>query len=329
MKKTVLIFIALCLLIGCAQSTNQWCGLQDAYFNNTALGDLTGYETLMNFPSGSPEITESITVINTGGTKLIDTYIMPAGSLANTLSLDSGLRRYRIYAYVSSATGTTQLNFTAFRRFVNGTEQDFYTALSGDINDLTVTEYDFNYVLQNTLMLNPTDRLGVRVSANTTHSSPITVYWVYQGSLHTSMFETGYFECPTPSTTNTNESYAYSPSGATPLSEWIVVALTAIALFVCAFYFKLRNEYGEISKERIVFSIVSTVVGGIAAYLSLEIIIPSGGMATSVVYQETVIAILFVMTSIISFANFIYSIIQPEIIKPKKKDYNGQEEERK
>lgn len=328
MKKILFILVSVLLLMGCAQAAvNQWCGLQDAYFNNTAGSEPTGYETLMNFPSGSAEIIESTTVINTGGPKLLDTYIMPAGSLANTLALDAGLRRYQIYAYVDSAVGVTQLNFTAFRRFANGTEQNFYTALSGDIDALTVTEYDFNYVSQNTLILSPTDRLGVRVTANTTHSSPITVYWVYQGSLHTSMLFTGYFECPA-APTNVNESYAYSPSRATPLSEWVVVALTAIALFICAFYLRLRNEDGEISKERIIFSIVSSVVCGLAAYLSLEIIIPSGGLATSVVYQLPIIAILFAMASILAFANFIYCTMQKDMVKPDKKDYKNDNGER-
>ena len=324
MKK--LIFILLLLLLSpqvvMAQS-QPWCGLNDLYFQHNTTTLPVGYEELINFPSGNTEITESVTVINTGGPLLIDNYITPDGSIQDADVLEPGTRMYHVFAYVSSSVGVTQLNFTAFRRFVNGSEQNFYTALSGDIDNLAVEKIDFMYVSQTPLVLNPTDRLGVRVSANTTHSSPITVYWVYQGTTHASMFASGFFNCPTStSPTGGVESYAYSPSSATPLSGWIVVAITAISLFVLAFYFKLRDENGEISKERIIFSIVSTAVSGIAAYLSLEIIIPSG-TAISVVYQEPVIAILFAITSIISFANLVYCIMQPEVLKPDNKDYKN------
>lgn len=188
-------FVLLLCLITLPVSAQSWCGQQDAYFNHSSTPDVSGYELLMNFPSGAPEIIENVTVINTGGPVLIDTYIMPAGSLNKAISLEPGVRMFRVYSSVSSNVGTTKLNFTAFRRFANGTEQNFYTALSGDINDLTVAEQDFLYVSSTKLMLSPTDRLGVRVSANTTHSAPITVNWYYQGETHYSMFVTGFFDC--------------------------------------------------------------------------------------------------------------------------------------
>ena len=320
MKKTVFIFIILSLFIGCgAQASPLWCGQQNAYFNNTAVVDVTGYETLMNFPSGAAEIIENATVINTGGPKLIDTYIMPEGSLADAYTLESGLRRYQIYTYVSSATGVTQLNFTAFRKFSNGTEENFYTALSGDINDLTIAKYDFNYVSQYPLTLIHSDRLGIRVSANTTHSSPITVYWAYQGSLHTSMFETGYFDCFTYNNpinpTNGNESFAYSPSNATPTSVWFIFVFGALLFFAGGFLFKLRYADGRLSSERIIFSLLSTVVCFTAAVASLEIITPSG-VATNIVYQQPAITILFALLTIISFANFVYSAMKSDVVVP-------------
>lgn len=325
MKKLFFVFIILLSFVCFVGAQQSWCGQQDAYFNNSATPDVSGYESLMNFPTGSPEVIENVTVTSASGPVLIDNYIMPVGSLTNAISLEPGVRMFRVFASVNSAVGTTRLNFTAFRRFANGTEENFYTALSGDINDLTVAEQDFLYVSSTKLMLNPTDRLGMRVSANTTQPSSIVVSWYYQGSAHYSMFITGFFDCEE-QPTNFNESYAYSPSNATPLSEWVVIALISIGLFICAFYLRLRNEDGEISKERIVFSIVSSVVCGLAAYLSLEIIIPSGGLATSVVYQLPVIAILFTILSILAFANFIYCIMQKDMVQPDKKDYNNKME---
>lgn len=330
MKKLLFVFIIALLSLSCVVCANQpWCGTQQLYFQHNSSISPAGYEELINFPSGNPEIIENVSVIGTGGPVLIDNYISPIGSMNGVTTLDAGLRRYRIYAYVSGASGVTQLNFTKFVRHADGSETNIYTALSGDIDALSVAERDFSFVMTSDLSLNSTDRLGIRVSANTTHSAPIFVYWVYQGATHTSMLDSGFFVCPG-APTNYNESYAYSPSKATPLTEWIVVALTALVLFICAFYLRLRNEDGEISKERIVFSIVSSVVCGLAAYLSLEIIIPSNGLATSVVYQLPVIAILFTILSVLAFANFIYCIMQKDMVQPDKKDYNNKmEEERK
>lgn len=185
--------LLLCCGIACGQS---WCGIQTMYFQNNQSTSPAGYEELTNYPSGNAEIIENKSVINTDGPVLIDNYIMPEGSLSDTTVLLEGLRRYRYYAYVSGTSGTTQLNFTLFKRSSNGTEQNIYTAMSGDINALTVTEYDLNYVSQYPVSFEPTDRIGVRVSANTTHSAPITVSWVYQGSTHASHIDSGYFVCP-------------------------------------------------------------------------------------------------------------------------------------
>lgn len=190
-----ILFLALVCIVVSVPAQQTWCGVQTLYFQHNASTSPAGYEELINYPSGNPEVDESVTVINTGGPVLIDNYIIPEGSLKGTSALLEGLRRYRFYSYVSGASGVTQLNFTAFRRFANGTEQNFYTSMSGDIDALTVTEYDVNYVSQANLVLNPTDRLGIRVTANTSHSAPITIHWVYQGTAHASHFESGYFVC--------------------------------------------------------------------------------------------------------------------------------------
>jgi hypothetical protein len=217
--------------------TQSWCGIQTLYFQHNASTSPVGYEELINYPSGNTEVDEQITVTNTGGPVLIDNYIMPEESLTTTTMLDRGLRVYRYYSYVSSATGITQLNFTAFKRFANGTEINFYTAMSGDIDGLTVSEYTFNYVSQLPVKINSTDRLGIRVTANTSHSSPIVIHWVYQGSLHTSNFESGYFEC---SEIPTVRVIPNSPVNNIPVPVWIPLLAIAIAAGIC--YLALRKH---------------------------------------------------------------------------------------
>lgn len=237
--KPYLVILALLLLITSPVIAQEqsWCGVLPLYFQHNASTSPAGYEELINYPSGNTEVDENVTVINTGGIVLIDNYIMPENSLKDTTALLSGLRRYRIYAYVNTSPGVTQLNFTAFRRFANGTEQNFYTALSGDINDLTVTEYTFNYVSQVTLALDPTDRLGIRVSANTTHSSNVQVHWVYQGTTHTSHFESGYFVCA-PET-------AYSggaPASGTDNTGYLLAISIAGGIIGCLIILKYRKQ---------------------------------------------------------------------------------------
>lgn len=214
--------------------TQSWCGIQQLYFQHNATTTPIGYEELINHPSGNAEVIENVSVINTGGPVLIDNYISPVGSFSGTNKLDAGLRRYRVYAYVSSNVGTTQLNFTKFVRHADGSETNIYTALSGDINDLTVTEHDFNHVMTADLPLNSTDRLGIRVSANTTHSSTITVSWVYQGETHTSMLDSGYFECSANPFASTAGGSNLVPNEL-PLTDGIAVVGCFIAVAIISF----------------------------------------------------------------------------------------------
>ena len=230
--KRLLLLVAILLIVSPSVAQQSWCGIQTLYFQHNATTTPAGYEELINYPSGNAEVIENVTVINTGGPVLIDNYIIPVGSLTNTYELLQGLRRYRFYAYVSSAVGVTRFNFTAFRRFANGTEQNFYTGLSEDIDALSVTEYDFNYVSQANLALNPTDRLGIRVSANTSHSSNIQAYWVYQGTAHASHFESGYFVCEPSATVP-----VYAQQVQTPLEIWLL----PIAL-LCATVILIRRK---------------------------------------------------------------------------------------
>lgn len=173
------------------------CGQQTLYFQHQNSPDLPGYEELMNYPSGNAQVDENITIKNTDGPVLIDAYIMPAGSVSKAHTLLKGLREFTTFHYVDGASGLTQINFTAFQRFENGTEVVFYSQLSDDINSLTASDYTTYRVSQLDLPLNPNDRLGIKIYGQTTHSSYVKLHFVYQGTTNTSHFESGFFECPT------------------------------------------------------------------------------------------------------------------------------------
>ena len=196
MKSKILI---LALLFACIVTpvSAQWCGVQTLFFQHANAPDIPGYEQLINYPSGANETDESVTIQASSGTVLIDTYISPPG-LPDVDLLMKGLRIYRAFSYVNTASGITRLNFTPFVRYANGTERNLYTVMSDDINDLTVNVQSTSYVSPVDLDLSPkTTRLGIRVSANTTHPSPVIIHWVYEGTYHYSSVESGYFVCDT------------------------------------------------------------------------------------------------------------------------------------
>lgn len=325
MKKIIIGLVVFCLLVGgvsallppVAPPNIPVSGDVNFFFWNDSSDFGTTYNKFATYPQLQDTIFMSQTVTQASGEKTIGSFITE--SFPNGKTLAPGLTRYRVYLNTSSDVGSTTFNFIPYNVSPSGIETRMFFGVprSVDINTQIPTEYLISYARRNYTEFLPGERLLIRVNLSTTSVVERTGYIGIAGTSYASMAEIGYW-MDTP-----NESYVYSPSGATPLTQWIVVALTSIALFVCAFYLRLRNEDGEISKERIVFSIVSTVVCGIAAYLSLEIIIPSGGLATSVVYQQPVIAILFTMASIISFANFIYCITQKDMLKPEKKDYKN------
>lgn len=200
MRWLVVLIAALVVMIPCvsAQTEQPWCGVTTLYFQHNLSTSPPGYEELINRPSGGTEVDENVTIKNTDGWVLIDTYITPVGALDETTADLAGLRRYRFYSYVSGTSGTTVLNFTPYL-YRNGTlYQKFYSVETEDINSLTVTEYLQSYVSNSTLYLQPGDRIAIQVWAKTTHSSYISIHWVYQGSTHTSHVESGYFVCPSP-----------------------------------------------------------------------------------------------------------------------------------
>lgn len=177
----------------------QWCGLQTLYFGHQPSPDITGYETLNNYPTGLSETDENITVKNTLGYVQIDTYISPVGAPAVDTLL-RGLRRFRTYHYVSGASGTTIINYTFFVRNHHGVETTLYSVETADINDLTVAEQLTSYVAPIDFNLALDDRIGIKMYGKTDHSANIILHFVYEGTTHTSHKESGYFVCPPPAT---------------------------------------------------------------------------------------------------------------------------------
>lgn len=111
------------------------------------------------------------------------------------------------------------------------------------------------------------------------------------------------------------DTYTFSTMGATPELVWIVLAIASIALFICAFSRSLRYDTGETNTERTMFSMFGGVFNLIVAYLSLTIDVPAGAGAHTI-YQGGAIVWVFIVIGLICFVNLVYTIMQPEVIKP-------------
>ena len=118
------------------------------------------------------------------------------------------------------------------------------------------------------------------------------------------------------------ETFTYSSFNGTPELVWVILALAAVSFFIIAFAHKLREENGEISTTRVAFSLFGSVFCGIVAYFS-QVIDVNTGSQTHALYQTTPIAILFAILSVILFANFVYSIMAPDMLQPDKRDYKS------
>lgn len=224
-----LLLVMVALVTPCL-AQGQWCGIQTLFFQHANSPDIPGYEQLINYPSGANETDESVTLQASMGTVIIDSYISPPGS-PDVDSLLKGLRRYRTFSYVDTASGITRLNFTPFVRYANGTERNLYTVMSDDINDLTVNEYLTSYVSPVDLDLSPqSTRLGIRVSANTTHPATVVLHWVYEGTYHYSSVESGYFECDTGAVSP----ISYYIPKQSPMNPLIPVGVIAVAIILFA-----------------------------------------------------------------------------------------------
>lgn len=171
-----------------------WCGTPTVYFSHASVPDIAGYEGLKIYPDGSPQADENVTVKNTLGRVLVDSYVS-GQNLPNVATIRAGVWQFHTYHYVSLATGTTDFNFTVFKRSSSGTETYLFSTITEDINALTATEYQTSYVVQNDTVMLPTDRIVIKVYAESTHSSNVVAHFLYEGTTNTSHVVPSLFVC--------------------------------------------------------------------------------------------------------------------------------------
>jgi len=175
-----------------------WCDRQNLFFwNQTAEDAPDGYLAMDNVPQPAEQNITTITISVGDGVVPIANYISPIGEPGTALIIPD-LWRFRTYAGVTSDPGETQIIYQVWNRTIDGTETEIFyeDSISHDVNGGGPTEYDLNYARRNYTVLSPTDRLVVKVFAQTSHASPIDVDYYTAGTNYASMVSMGDINCP-------------------------------------------------------------------------------------------------------------------------------------
>lgn len=148
-------------------------GYANNLYYDEADSDITGYDTLTYTPSGT-QTEHSHTVNVSEGNKLLHNYIYPSGVAVSLFP--SGLWSFNFYGRVSTASGVTKLGITYFKRSTIGDETELFTSWSNEINNLTDEWIKWD-ITNPSFDVSPTDRMGARVLAQTTHNVDVTIYY--------------------------------------------------------------------------------------------------------------------------------------------------------
>ena len=158
------------------------------YFHNDS-SDIGGYESLRRIPAGGAEDDETVLVNSGSGEVLIDSYATELGD-PGIEKIPAGIWSFHMYHYVDSSVGVTTFVYKVYKRDSGGTETLLFTVTSDEVNDTSVTEYDKSYTIGADILLDLTDRIIVKIYAQSTSVVNRTAHFVYEGTSHASHIET-------------------------------------------------------------------------------------------------------------------------------------------
>ena len=230
MRQAAIILLLILLLCPITSAQVDWCDqVNILYFQHSNSPDIPGYEELRNYPSGALESDENVTVKAADGLVLIDTYITPPGEPTIT-AFEPGLRRYRTYHYVDKTIGVTRFVYRPFIRHTDGTETPLYEIITEDVDAVIPTEYLTSYVIANKTTVLPTDRIGISVFVNTTSAAEVYAHFVYEGTVHHSHIESGYYSCDPPAPAPTIPNLP-APPIVDPGIPWYIWAICIVLVY--------------------------------------------------------------------------------------------------
>lgn len=222
-----------------------WCADQDIFFYNSS-SDISGYRVMSNVPEIAPQAQISTASFDSGdGEVILGTWATPVGHPGVT-TLGPGLWRFRTYAFASSSTGETTLEFYVINRSASGVETNLFygNAITRDIDrGTTPTEYLTSYTRRNYTTFFSGDRLVIRVNASTTSGTNRIVTMDVAGNTNASMVSVSYFLCDSILAESSGGGEG-SKAGGSPIGTDLVVVPFLVMPLLCTFYVFRWDGYG-------------------------------------------------------------------------------------
>jgi hypothetical protein len=161
-------------------------------YPNNAASDIPTYQTLTTTPPvGAEDNNSSGNITNASGQVLIEALATLAGYPGLT-AIPPSTWSFWIYAYTAPNTGISTITFKTYTRDVGGLETPIFEVTSADIQGAVGSPVLLN-VNYNQLTPTPcaiTDRIILKIYAQTTSGTNIAVHYFHDGTTHASFLLT-------------------------------------------------------------------------------------------------------------------------------------------
>lgn len=163
----------------CMSAPNVTGSLVTLFHHNTAAGDIALYEALFTYPPTGTETDESCSADAdiSGGYCDIDSYVSTTTDITFT-TIPTGTWDFRKFVYVDSTAGNSKIESNVYKRNSAGTETFLFQATSTDIDSTAVILREYSSS-QSAFILDPTDRIVIKIKGWTDQTNPKVIHIVY------------------------------------------------------------------------------------------------------------------------------------------------------
>jgi hypothetical protein len=157
------------------------------YFSQ-ATPDIENYETLQpDIPDDNPQDLMSTTITASSGPTIIEEFVTDANDPGVT-ELPAGEYEFRFWASVSDAADVSTLKFDVYTRTQpGGVETLLFSTIAAEVNSLTPSFHTVLVVNTAPTVLDETDRIVIKVIAETTSATAKTVTFAHSGNTPSSI----------------------------------------------------------------------------------------------------------------------------------------------
>jgi hypothetical protein len=161
----------------------------DFYFHNNDSSDVTGYKQARRDPADNTESTIVSNVDSAAGDVLVKEFITDDGD-PGVEQIPVGAWRFHLYGCVDDAIDTTIFRVKVYKRSADDIETFLFETDSPDVDNLSVAEIQWSYVVAVSIALQTSDRLVYKIHCRTTSSTQRTITLYLEGTTHTSYLRT-------------------------------------------------------------------------------------------------------------------------------------------